>query len=156
VTGFLSDTERAQVAALFEALLPGTPDAPGATDAGAVDYLDRLLGGDHYDQLDDWRRAYREGLAALGAERTANPEVAAKTLIDLSHATLPDWSAHVDQHRFFTMLRDHCVEGCFADPRHGGNRDGVIWTWYGYQQPAQPFRRDARREPVTRLPQGDS
>jgi hypothetical protein len=41
--GFLNEEQRAQAAALFDALLPGSSGAPGATDAGAVDYLDALL-----------------------------------------------------------------------------------------------------------------
>ena len=36
------------------------------------------------------------------------------------------------QKSFFLTLRGHAIEGCLADPRWGGNRDGVIWNWLGY------------------------
>ena len=51
--GFLNEEQRAQAAALFDALLPGSSDAPGATDAGAVDYLDSLLTRDPDELLRD-------------------------------------------------------------------------------------------------------
>jgi hypothetical protein len=41
-------------------------------------------------------------------------------------------SAAVDQRQLFALLRDHCIQGCFADPRWGGNRDAAMWRWFGY------------------------
>ena len=73
--GFLNDEQRAQAAALFDALLPGSSDAPGATDAGAVDYLDSLLTRDptSYYEIQGWRDLYTQALSALDeAARQAN------------------------------------------------------------------------------------
>jgi gluconate 2-dehydrogenase gamma chain len=33
---------------------------------------------------------------------------------------------------FFTMLRDHTIEGMFSDPVYRGNRDLVGWKLIGY------------------------
>jgi gluconate 2-dehydrogenase gamma chain len=33
---------------------------------------------------------------------------------------------------FFAMLRTSIVEGLFADPRYGGNRDHGGWRWVGF------------------------
>jgi hypothetical protein len=70
---FLSQEQRAQAAALFEALLPGSETAPGATDAGAVEYLDALLSRDPagYYEIQGWRDLYTGGLAAL--DEAASP-----------------------------------------------------------------------------------
>ena len=37
-----------------------------------------------------------------------------------------------DNPAFFDLLRAHCIEGCFCDPRWGGNRDGIMWRWFDY------------------------
>jgi gluconate 2-dehydrogenase gamma chain len=37
----------------------------------------------------------------------------------------------------FTTLRRHCIQGCFADPRWGGNKNKVMWRGIGYLQPAE-------------------
>jgi hypothetical protein len=36
---------------------------------------------------------------------------------------------------FMAVLWQHVREGLFADPRHGGNRDAMIWRWMGYNGP---------------------
>ena len=38
-------------------------------------------------------------------------------------------------------MRNHCIEGCFADPRWRGNRDAVMWRWLGSHGPAEEFER---------------
>ena len=151
--GFLSDDQRAQAAAIFEALLPGSASAPGATDAGAVDYLDTLLTRDpaDYYEIQGWRDLYTGGLAALDeAARQANgrggladmePEEVTALLGRLQRgeaAGLPDG---VDQKRLFTTMRNHCIEGCFADPRWRGNRDAVMLRWLGSHGPAEEYQR---------------
>ncbi len=146
---FLSDEQREQLQVLFEAILPGRPDAPGAGDAGAADYVDHLLASDEssYYEIPAWRTLYQETLTALDAaarERTGT----ALAALDSAQATalLQAFAAGEIpnlERRVFATLRGHCIEGCFADPRWGGNRDRVIWRWLGYQVPAQEFVRDA-------------
>jgi gluconate 2-dehydrogenase gamma chain len=36
-----------------------------------------------------------------------------------------------DTTRFFEVLRTFALEGFPGDPRHGGNREGIAWTWLG-------------------------
>jgi hypothetical protein len=43
----------------------------------------------------------------------------------------------IDQKRLFATLRSHCIEGCFGDPRWGGNDGGAMWRWFGYTTPAE-------------------
>ena len=47
----------------------------------------------------------------------------------------------LDQKRVFATMRNHCIEGCFADPRWRGNRDAVMWRWLGSHGPAEEFHR---------------
>lgn len=138
---FLSEDERAQLAVIFDALLPGGATAPGATDAGAVDYLDSLLTRDpaSYYEIQGWRVMYRAGLAALAE---VEPEEMTAFLGQLQRGEAPGLPDELDQRRLFTTMRNHCIEGCFADPRWHGNRDAVMWRWIGSHGPAEDFNRE--------------
>jgi hypothetical protein len=150
-TLFFSGPQRRQVEALFDAILPGDAGAPAAHDVGAAEFLDRLLAREpsaYYD-IQAWRTLYVNGLAALDAASAAlygRPLLdldAGETeglLTNLSRGSLIGFPPEVDQQRLFATFRNHCIEGCFADPRWGGNRDGLMWRWFGYLQPAEEFR----------------
>ncbi len=154
--GFFWPEQRKQLELLLEAILPGTSDSPGATDAAAADMLDRLLATDPpaYYEVPAWRKLYVDGLAALDAAfRTRTGRALAEgsvqettgLLADLASGAVAGMPADLDQRKLFGTLRSHCIEGCFADPRWGGNRDAVMWRWYGYLGPALPFRRGGDR-----------
>jgi gluconate 2-dehydrogenase gamma chain len=148
------------VGALLEGIIPGTLDAPGAKDAAAVQYVDRLLSApDIYYEIPRWRELYQQGVPQIVAavrvrfngktiEELAPTELEI-VLRDLSQGTFPgftSWAAGQAapdlQKEFFAVLRAHAIEGCFADPRWGGNQNGVMWHWLGYPNgPAQQFRR---------------
>jgi gluconate 2-dehydrogenase gamma chain len=152
---FFWPEQRKQLEVLFDAILPGTEDSPGATDANAAELIDRLLGAEpaSYYEVPAWRRLYVSGLAALDAAcrarhhvalAAATPAHATELVADLAAGAiheLPATGVAIDQRLLFGVLRAHCIEGCFADPRWGGNRSSVMWSWYGYLTPAQAFRR---------------
>jgi hypothetical protein len=150
---FLDQQQHAQLEALFDAILPGSEYSPGATDAQAAEYVDRLLAldGSIYYEIPAWQELYRAALPAV-AEAAATLHGAALTelsaaqrtdiLARLQRGELTGMPAEIDQRGFFSTLRAHCIEGCFADPRWGGNANRVMWRWYGYLQPAQAFRRE--------------
>ena len=62
-------------------------------------------------------------------------------LLVSSSAVRPRPSEGLDQKRLFTTMRNHCIEGCFADPRWRGNREAVMWRWLGSHGPAEEFER---------------
>jgi hypothetical protein len=150
---FFSQEQRRQLGVLFEALLPGDDDSPGAGDVDAVEYIDRLLAMEEstYYEIAAWKVLYRQALPALDGASAAlhggrgvaglTPDEAAGLLAGLAEGTLPGVGDGIDQKTVFATLRSHCIEGCFADPRWGGNRDGAMWRWYGYLEPPQEFHR---------------
>jgi gluconate 2-dehydrogenase gamma chain len=155
---FLTDEEKQQVVAIFEAILPGGDKNPGATDVRAADYLDRLLAMDdsEYYEIADWKPLYRAGLAMLNAASQGkfkkalyqlNADQMTALLTDLKAGNLDGFPSPAWQRdRFFPILRQHCIEGSFADPRWGGNRDGLMWSWYGYPNgPSKDFTRTPKR-----------
>jgi len=143
LTRFLGALELRQADVLFDAILP--PDRstglPAPSAAGVSDFLQRVLALDeaHVPDAARWRALYRSGLAALDAAVQASdgvplaelaPERAARLLTDLAAGRVAPVPAGFDQKGFFALLRDHCIQGCFADPRWGGNRGAMVWKWF--------------------------
>jgi gluconate 2-dehydrogenase gamma chain len=154
VGGFFDATEIAQVRVLFDCIMPSTPTAPGAVDAGAAEFLDYLLapGGTDFHEVELWRRAYKTGLPALdvAARRGFGAGLAdlsrsnaTELLALLANGELADWPGEPGQQHFFDIARAHCLHGCFSDPRWGGNHDSIFWRWLGYGQPAEDLVRSA-------------
>jgi gluconate 2-dehydrogenase gamma chain len=156
---YFTPPEVAFVEAAVERLIPTDRHGPGGKDAGVAYYIDQQLFG-RYGRGDTmythgpWAPAlptqgyqlrltpaevYRLGIAATDAH-------AMKTYGKLFHAldgahqddvlsaveagtvTSPD----VPMKTFFGMLLGDTVQGFFADPMYGGNRDKIGWKTIGF------------------------
>jgi gluconate 2-dehydrogenase gamma chain len=116
--------------------MPGAPGKPGARDAAVLNYIDLALSG-AYAELQDF---YRRGLAQLDAycRKTYNAAVrpVGERQAGRGHRRAragqgerllwPDGAA------FFETLRTHTIEGLFADPVYGGNKDFAGWRLVGF------------------------
>jgi gluconate 2-dehydrogenase gamma chain len=142
---FLNDDAAATIKAFAERLMPGAPGKPGARDADVLNYIDLALSGAYAD-LQDF---YRRGLAALDAycrqnykepfrmlAATKQDEVIA--LLEAGKATTFTWPT---QQAFFNTLRTHTMEGMFADPVYGGNKDFAGWRLVGFPGAQPEFTR---------------
>jgi gluconate 2-dehydrogenase gamma chain len=155
---FFNREDAATVAAFAERLMPGAPGKPGARDAGVLNYIDLALAGAYADlqdfyrrglaQLDQYcRKTYREPFARLS---TAQQD-AVITALEEGKATEFTWPT---AQAFFNTLRTHTMEGMFADPIYGGNKDFAGWRLVGFPG-AQPIftSTDMRsRQAFTRAP----
>jgi gluconate 2-dehydrogenase gamma chain len=133
---FFNHNNAATIAAFTERLMPGAPDKPGARDAGVLNYIDLALSGAYADLQDFYRRGlaqldaycrktYNEPFVWLGAAR--QDEVI--TALEEGKATGFTWpTAQV----FFNTVRTHTMEGMFADPIYGGNKDFAGWRLGGF------------------------
>lgn len=146
-SGFLTAGEEKQLEAIFAQIVPRDPGRriPGANDAGAVRFVSLLLAMDAtvYDEIPTWQPLYRAGLAALDAwsrQSQGKPleQLEAKEMVALLQnleqgkvegLVLP---AGTTQQTLFKTFWRHCLQGCFADPRWGGNKDRIMWRWLGY------------------------
>ena len=139
---FLNDDDAATVAAFSERLMPGAPGKPGASDAGVLNYIDLALAGAYADQQD----FYRRGLAALDAHchttygkpfalLAAAQQDEVITALEGGKATGFSWPT---AQAFFNTVRTHTMEGMFADPVYGGNKDFAGWLLVGFPG-AQPL-----------------
>jgi gluconate 2-dehydrogenase gamma chain len=139
---FLNDEDAATVAAFTERLMPGAPGLPGARDANVLNYIDLALSGAYADQQD----FYRRGLAQLEAfcqqaHQSSFTRLDA-TRQDMVIAALEEGKATgftwPTAQAFFNTLRTHTMEGMFADPVYGGNKDFAGWRLVGFPG-AQPL-----------------
>ena len=133
---FFNQEQAATIAAFTERLMPGAPGKPGASEAGVLNYVDLALAGAYAD-LQDF---YRRGLAQLDAYcRASHGRSFAKldageqdhviTALDEGKATGFEWPTAQE---FFNTVRTHTMEGMFADPIYGGNRDFAGWRLVGF------------------------
>jgi len=133
---WLNAEESATIQAFAERLMPGAPGKPGATDANVLNYIDLALAGAYADLRDFYRRGiaqldaycqatHKEPFAKLAAAR--QDEVIGA--LEGGKATGFTWPS---QQAFFNTLRTHTIEGMFADPVYGGNKDFAGWRLVGF------------------------
>src|SRR5262245_9809994 len=139
---FFNRDDAATVEAFAERLMPGAPGKAGARDAGVLNYIDLALAGAYADLQDFYRRgltaldqycrkAYREPFVRLNAAQ----QDAVITALEEGKAPEFAWPS---AQAFFNTLRTHTMEGMFADPLYGGNRDFAGWRLVGFPG-AQPI-----------------
>lgn len=165
---FLTPDEAAAVDAILARLIPADDLGPGAKESGGTIFIDRQLAGPYGGA--DWlymqgpfpadplpsqglqsplnpRQQYRQGLAALDAYCRANggqpfaampPADQDKLLaaLEKNQVKLPNY----DGASLFALLLTNAMEGYFADPAYGGNRDMAGWKLIGFPGARYDFR----------------
>ncbi len=159
---FFNDEEAATITAFSERLMPGAPGKPGARDAGVLNYIDLALSGAYADQQD----FYRRGLAALDAysHKTHGqpfaklPAAQQDEVIGAIETGKATEFSYPTAQAFFNTLRTHTMEGMFADPIYGGNKDFAGWRLVGFPGAQQGYtpsdlasKQAFNRAPVTGL-----
>jgi gluconate 2-dehydrogenase gamma chain len=133
---FLNADDAETVAAFAERIMPGAPGMPGARDANVLNYIDLALAG-AYTDLQEF---YRHGLAALEAHcRKTYGQSFARLSSEQQDDTIraleegkADSFTWPSARAFFETLRTHTMEGMFADPIYGGNKDFAGWNLVGF------------------------
>lgn len=131
----LTPQQEAALRAVMNRIVPGD-DFPNAWDAGVGAYVTRQLAGDLAGQVADMAA----GLDSLDAEAQAggaagfaalDPDQQDALLTRLERAQASTvWP--VDPSAFFDQLILLTIEGFYADPGNGGNRDAVSWRMIGF------------------------
>jgi gluconate 2-dehydrogenase gamma chain len=156
---FLTPPERAFVEAAAERLIPADEHGPGAREAGVAYYIDQQLAGAWGTGAGQYRQGpwetgtpeqgyqlnmipqelYRVGIAQTNAYcrnkygktlATLSPALQDEVLRALEAGTIT--LAGLPAKTFFDTLFNNTVEGFFADPLYGGNRDKVGWKAIGF------------------------
>lgn len=158
---FFTDAERRMVDALVEVLIPADELSMSGKDAGCTVYIDRQMAGPYGTAQRRYMQGpfapglptqgpqspltpadvFRQGLAALAAHcaATAPGKALAELtmaqreilLHELEHGTVA-FAGPVGAVQFFNELLARTMEGFFADPIYGGNKEMVSWKMLGY------------------------
>jgi gluconate 2-dehydrogenase gamma chain len=155
----LTVAEAAFLVAAADTIIPADDLSPSGSQCGVVDFIDRELAGPYgagtrlyrdgpivkgkkehgyqlgltpreffaigIDAADDWARATQgQNFAALDEAGRQAALIAMET----GKAEFKNFAAK----EFFEALIAIVMEGFFADPIHGGNRDGAGWKMVGY------------------------
>ncbi|WP_306118909.1 MULTISPECIES: gluconate 2-dehydrogenase subunit 3 family protein [unclassified Roseitalea] len=131
-------TDGRTIEAIVERIWPES-DTPGAVEIGVPRYIDNaLIGAYQHKQLD-----YHKGLRNLdAAARRMHGTVFAALEPDQQTALLESMeNDELDEFdegegsEFFSTIHQHTMEGLFADPIYGGNKDMAAWRAVGYPGP---------------------
>ena len=128
---FFNDQDAATITAFAERIWPAAPGRAGATEIGVLNYIDLALAGAYSDMQD----FYRRGLAQLDAHCHATQH---KPFVQLDAARQDDVIRALEQNKasgfdwpsaplFINTVRTHVMEGLFADPVYGGNKNFEGW-----------------------------
>jgi len=155
----LTADEAAFFSAAYDTIIPADRLSPSGTDCGCVAYIDRQLAGawgngarlyrngpflpakpEHGYQLPLTPREYFA--AGIKAANTWSVKTYGKTFDRLSAAdrstaltAMEKGTAKfegLEAQPFFEALLQSAMEGFFADPMYGGNRNKVSWRMVGY------------------------
>ena len=155
----LTATEHAFIVAAVDTIIPADELSPSGSDCGVATFIDRQLAGAYgmgarlyrqgpfpkakpelgYQLALTPREFFRAGVVAAndftrktyGKDFDRLPEKdreAALKTMETGKAEFPGFSSSM----FFDALLQITMEGFFADPIYGGNRDKASWKMVGY------------------------
>lgn len=166
---FFTPAEGRLVETIVDRLIPADALSIGGREAGCAVYIDRQLAGSYgsssrlytkgpfikglptqgYQGKETPSELYRRGLAALDLYvRRANNGKALQDLppeqqddflraLEAGNIDLPDGVVGKD---FFGFVLNNAMEGFFADPIYGGNKDMASWRMLGFPGARYDYR----------------
>ena len=103
-------------------------DSPGAREARAIYFIDRVLVTFDRDQ----QPAYTQGLKDL-RHRTQELFPRADRFSSLTSAQQIQLLTAIEKTEFFELVRLHTIMGFLAKPEYGGNYNQAGWKLIGFQ-----------------------
>lgn len=166
---FFTPREGELVEAIVERLIPADELSVSGKDAGCAVFIDNQLAGHYGDSSRLYMRPpfmkglptqgdqseltpamkYRSGLKAL--DDHCRGAMGGRTFTDLSDEEKDSLLAEMEKDAirfagpvgsgsFFSLILQNTMEGFFADPVYGGNRDMVSWKMIGFPGTRYDFR----------------
>jgi gluconate 2-dehydrogenase gamma chain len=151
---FFNPAEATFIEAAVARLIPSDETGPGAVEAGVPNYIDKQLGGawgagERLYRSGPWQQGaptqgyqlpftpaelFRTAIRAVNQEHPGFAKLTPKeqdTFLDTLHKSTEDLGG-VRSNVFFESLLEVTIEGFFADPVYGGNRDMTPWKMIGF------------------------
>ena len=156
---FLTAPEAAFIEAAVDRFIPADDLTPGGTDCGVATFIDRQLAGawgsgDRMYMQGPWDKGvatqgyqspltpaelFRAGIAGTNAycrkalqkdfdRLTADQQIKVLQDMEQGRVTIDGGGAQ----EFFNLLLAAAMQGFFADPVYGGNRDKASWKMIGF------------------------
>jgi gluconate 2-dehydrogenase gamma chain len=155
---FLTEAEASFLAAAVERLIPADEEWPGAKELGAVNYIDIQMAGPWGRGEMIFRGGpFQAGTPSQGYQLEYTPAELMRRAIDainafftkqgtcFAHLSGPKKDAYLSKLEkggidlngvpsgiFFAFLWQYTLEGFFADPIYGGNKDKIAWKMIGF------------------------
>jgi gluconate 2-dehydrogenase gamma chain len=164
---FFTAAEAAFIEAAVRHLIPNDATGPGAVEAGVPRFIDRQLAGpygagDHFylrppmpkgTPTQGWQmgapaEVYRAAIGqvnrwaadAYGAPFAQLDDAKQEAALKALEKGDADLKGGVDGKAFFALLLQNSIEGYFADPIYGGNRDMAAWRMIGFPGARYDYR----------------
>ncbi|WP_213991113.1 gluconate 2-dehydrogenase subunit 3 family protein [Sodalis sp. dw_96] len=164
---FFNEKEVATLEAIVDRLIPADELSVGGRDAGCVVFIDRQLKGFYgtFSRL-YMEGPFQQGTPEQGDQSPLVPQQRYRIgLADLEDYTQQEFNkpfhqitaeqqdlvlhglekgdvklANIDAKLFMTQVLNNTMEGFFADPMYGGNRDMVSWKMIGFPGARYDYR----------------
>jgi gluconate 2-dehydrogenase gamma chain len=149
---FFTEKEAALINVIIDQIIPAD-EWPGARDAKVCNFIDKQLVSTYIR----YQKIYRKGLEGMKTsckilyqkqfeelswddQTLFLKNMDAGRLSDLLKGNITNqqenniWSEEFDK-TFFTLIRDHTMQGFYGSPRHGGNLNYVSYKMIGLDYP---------------------
>jgi gluconate 2-dehydrogenase gamma chain len=167
----LTATEHAFFVAAADTIVPADELSPSGSDCGVANFIDRQLAGAYGSGARLYRQGpFPKGKPELGYQLPLTPrEFFRAGVASANEFTRKAWAKDFDRLNeeqriavlkameegkaefkglssamFFNALLQITMEGFFADPIYGGNRDMASWKMVGYPGLPATYRHDIR------------
>jgi gluconate 2-dehydrogenase gamma chain len=124
----LTPAQMKTLEAFIDRLIPTDELGPGAVEAGAQFYIDRVLAGPNASE----KAGFIQGLEAADARAKT---VYGAPLAELSPEKRDQMLTEMINDPFFNRVRRLTFEGMFSDPYYGGNKNFAGWDLIRYPGP---------------------
>ena len=129
---FFTNAEAKLMDALADQIIP--PDEwPGGSESGVTNFIDKQLIGPYFRFQDDYRRGLKriqDSCEALHYKRfeeiSFNEQTSFLEMMEAGKLNGANRNNGFDR-SFFSLLRDHSMQGYYGSSRHGGNRDNISY-----------------------------
>ncbi len=128
----LTNEEAETLDAIADQIIP-PDDFSGGREAGVTNFIDRQLSGVYSEHIPMYR-ACLKGINETGIEVYGKPfggmdfdtQLEYLRAIESGRYNDGDWDGFTPS-SFFNTVRNHCLQGFYGSPRHGGNKNYVSY-----------------------------
>lgn len=125
---FFTAAEVRAADAIAARIIPNDDGTPGAHEADAVYFMDRVLARHAPAEM---RTSFREGLAKLESDVAAK-HAGARDFVSLTKDQQDTLLRERETTAFFELARTLTLAGVLSSPKYGGNRNYVGWKLVGH------------------------